>query len=293
MGLKTTGIYHTDFVQYVRCLTQDDDLADLTWRFMQWFYEQTDTILVPTEFYRQELLRQGFDVEKLKVMSRGVDAALFHPDKRDPARFERYGLNGGFKFLYVGRVSREKNLDGLVAAFDRLRQRGHDAQLVIVGDGPYRAELQSRCREQRVVFTGLLEGEELATAYASADVLVFPSATDTFGNVVLEAAGLGPAGDRDGSRGPGGDRPIARVGAGRGSYATGATGRRDGRTLPVAPSAAPNCAPRVRNAAGNAWEQVLATFWADDATGPAESARAAFRTADTRVAPGVIALDLA
>ena len=79
----------------------------------------------------------------------------------------------------------------MVAAFDRLRQRGHDAQLVIVGDGPYRAELQSRCRERRVVFTGLLEGEELATAYASADVLVFPSATDTFGNVVLEAQASG------------------------------------------------------------------------------------------------------
>ena len=128
LGLRTTGIYHTDFAQYVRHLTRDDDLADLTWKYMLWFYEQTSTILVPTEFYRKQLIHHGFDPTKLGVMARGVDAQLFHPAKRDPAFFDRHGLGGAFRFLYVGRLSREKNLDGLLDAFDELLRRGHNDQ---------------------------------------------------------------------------------------------------------------------------------------------------------------------
>ena len=85
LGLRTTGIYHTDFPQYVRHLTQDDELADMTWKYMLWFYEQTDRIFVPTENYRKHLIHNGFEPAKLRVMARGVDTHLFHPDKRDPA----------------------------------------------------------------------------------------------------------------------------------------------------------------------------------------------------------------
>ncbi len=191
LGLKTVAIYHTDFVQYVRCLTQDDDLADLTSKYLFWFYDQAHTIVVPTECYRKHLIHNGFSPAKLRVMTHGVDGLRFQPERRRPAFFDRYGLNGSLKFLYVGRVSREKDVDRLVEAFDRLRAKGHDASLVIVGDGPYRKELEARCRDHSVTFTGVLEGDELSAAYASADVMVFPSTTDTFGNVVLEAQASG------------------------------------------------------------------------------------------------------
>ncbi len=146
---------------------------------------------MPTEYYRKQLIHHGFEPAKLRVMARGVDTQLFNPGKRDRGLLRRYGLAEAFKFLYVGRLSREKNLDGLVDAFEGLLRGGHQASLVMVGDGPYREQLQARCQGRPVVFTGLLEGEELAAAYASADAMVFPSTTDTFGNVVLEAQASG------------------------------------------------------------------------------------------------------
>ena len=124
-------------------------------------------------------------------MARGVDTRMFHPEKRDPAWRGRFGLGERFCFLYVGRVSREKNLDCMVDAFSAFLDRGHDASLAIVGDGPYREELQARVHGRPIVFTGLLHGKEVAAAFASADGFVFPSTTDTFGNVVLEAQSSG------------------------------------------------------------------------------------------------------
>ena len=121
LGLPTVAIYHTDFVEYVRHLTQDDDLADLAGKYMFWFYDQAHTILVPTECYRRQLIDNGFEPEKLQVMTRGIDTQRFQPEKRDPLFFDRYGLNGSLKFLYVGRLSRETNVDRLIEAFDGLR----------------------------------------------------------------------------------------------------------------------------------------------------------------------------
>ena len=192
LGLPTVAIYHTDFVQYVRYLTQDDDLADLTWKYMFWFYDQAHTILVPTR-----VLPPATDPQRLRAGEaprhdpRRRCPHRFQPTKRDPAFSTATGSTGSLKFLYVGRVSREKDVDRLVDAFDRLRQRGHAASLAIVGDGPYRKELQARCQGRPIAFTGVLEGDDLAAAYASADVMVFPSTTDTFGNVVLEAQASG------------------------------------------------------------------------------------------------------
>jgi glycosyltransferase involved in cell wall biosynthesis len=100
-------------------------------------------------------------------------------------------MNGEIKFLYVGRLSKEKNLGLLADAFTDVIQAGFLSRLVIVGDGPYRDELEKKLHGYPVLFTGFLHGEELATIYASSDVFVFPSTTDTFGNVVLEAQASG------------------------------------------------------------------------------------------------------
>jgi glycosyltransferase involved in cell wall biosynthesis len=190
LNLQTSGIYHTDFPQYVRILTEDSFLESVTWRYMHWFYNQLDTVFVNSEEYRDSWVKRGFDPEKLKIFPRGLDTQLFHPTRRDPAFFEKFGAkNGQIRLLYVGRVSREKDLDLLGEAYRRLRDEGLSIQLCVVGHGPYSREFSESLPE--ALFTGYLTGKELAVAYASADIFVFPSTTDTFGNVIIEAQASG------------------------------------------------------------------------------------------------------
>ena len=293
LGLRTTGIYHTDFVQYVRHLTQDDDLADLTWQYMRWFYEQCTTILVPTETYRRQLIDNGFEPSRLGVMARGVDTQLFHPAKAVATFFDRYGQANCFRFLYVGRISKEKNVDVLIEAFDEVLRRGCQASLVFVGDGPQRQSLAARCQDRPIAFTGILEGEALAQAFASGDCMVFPSTTDTFGNVVLEAQASGlPVIVSD----QGGPAEIVRrydagivVDLGQPQALADAMEkvlrdadlRRDLRNR------------GLRNAAESKWENVLEEFWSRDEGDSGESELETYRSLDARNSPGVIAMEVA
>ena len=190
LNLQSSGIYHTDFPQYVRILTEDSFLESVAWGYMHWFYGQLDTVFVNSEEYRQSWIKRGFDASKLKILPRGLDTELFQPARRDSAFFEKFGAsNGQIRLLYVGRISREKDLDLLADAYRRLREEGLPVQLFVVGHGPYSEALAKSLPE--AFFTGYLRGTELATAYASADVFVFPSTTDTFGNVILEAQASG------------------------------------------------------------------------------------------------------
>lgn len=192
MHIRTIGIYHTDFPNYVRAYTDDLSMEAMTWRYMSWFFEQCDVILAPSEYYRRYLIEHGFSAEKVGVLQRGVDTERFNPDHRDVRFFERFGGRQAMTFLYVGRMSQEKNLDILFDAFDKVTRRVPGAQLAIVGDGPRLDELKRRARNNHgVVFTGYIEGADLSAAYASADVFVFPSTTDTFGNAVAEAQASG------------------------------------------------------------------------------------------------------
>jgi glycosyltransferase involved in cell wall biosynthesis len=184
------GIYHTDFPQYVRILTQDNYMESLAWSFMHWFYSQLDLVYVNSEEYRRRWIERGIAPEKLRILPRGIDTALFTPANRNSDFWEKYGKKPGeLGLLYVGRVSKEKNIDVAVAAFRKLCGEGFPVRLLIVGDGPYLRELRQTVPE--ACFTGYLRSAELATAYASSDIFVFPSTTDTFGNVVLEAKAAG------------------------------------------------------------------------------------------------------
>jgi glycosyltransferase involved in cell wall biosynthesis len=191
LNLQTSGIYHTDFPQYIRILTEDSYLESVAWHYMHWFYGQLDTVFVNSEEYRQSWINRGLDPVKLKIFPRGLDTELFNPARRDPAFWEKYGVatNGEVRLLYVGRISREKDLDVLANAYHRLRDEGLSVQLFVVGQGPYSQALSEILPD--AVFTGYLTGVELATAYASADVFAFPSTTDTFGNVIIEAQASG------------------------------------------------------------------------------------------------------
>jgi len=190
LGLPTAGIYHTDFPEYVRILTEDGLMESLTWNYMHWFYAQLDTVYVNSDHYRRCWTDRGIPAEKLRILPRGLDTGLFHPGKKEEDFWKRRGLcEGEVGALYVGRVSREKNLDLFAASCRRLLSSGVKVRPLVVGDGPYAPMMKELLPEG--IYTGSLHREELAAAYASADFFVFPSTTDTFGNVVIEAQASG------------------------------------------------------------------------------------------------------
>jgi glycosyltransferase involved in cell wall biosynthesis len=194
LKLPFHGTYHTAFPQYVGALTDDQVLEDGAWRYMIWFYSQMDTVYSPSKAIKRDLADKGLDPDKIVIYPRGVDTARFNPGKRN-GFFKRLDprpdVDAELRLLYVGRVSREKDLHVLAEAFRKLAKLRKDIQLVVVGDGPYLDEMKRTLKHTPAVFTGVLEGDDLAQAYASADIFVFPSATDTFGNVVLEAQASG------------------------------------------------------------------------------------------------------
>lgn len=192
LGIPAHGIYHTDFPAYVQRMTENQGLAAMTRSFLFWFYSQMERIYVPSEAYRKDLIAMGFEPERLVLLGRGVDTSRFDPAKRSGSFWRRYSdVEGRIRLLYVGRLAEEKNLTYLFDEFLALPS-DFDAQLFVVGDGPQRPALERRAQEDaRIRLTGILEGEALATAYASADLFIFPSVTDTFGNVVLEAMASG------------------------------------------------------------------------------------------------------
>ena len=191
LKVPISGTYHTQLPQYAQQLTGDDAIQDLTWKYTLWYYDQMDRIYAPSESTRRELVDRGIRPEKVRCYPRGIDTHRFHPGKRNGFFKDRYDIDATVKLLYVGRVSREKNLPLLAEAFAVLAGRRTNVHLVVVGDGPYLPVLRRRLEGMPSTFTGYLDGEDLAMAYAAGDIFVFPSATDTFGNVVLEAQASG------------------------------------------------------------------------------------------------------
>lgn len=191
LDLPIDGTYHTSLPQYAQYLTEDSTIEELMWRYMLWFYNQMNTIYSPSASTAAELAARGLNPEKICTFPRGVDLQRFKPSKRNGFLESRYQAPEGIKLLYVGRVSKEKNLEMLVRAFTTISESRPDVQLVVVGDGPYLKEMQQALAEKPCIFTGYLEGEDLAAVYASSDLFLFPSTTDTFGNVVLEAQASG------------------------------------------------------------------------------------------------------
>ncbi|MFZ2445251.1 MAG: glycosyltransferase [Syntrophobacteraceae bacterium] len=191
LRIPLSGTYHTAIPQYALSMTGDDGIEDLAWKYTLWFYDQLDFIHVPSMATGQELTERGISPDKIKIFPRGVDTERFHPAKRDAALLDRLGMTAATKILYVGRISKEKDLQLLAEAYTKLSRKMSDIQLVLVGDGHYTNELKAMLDGASCVFTGYRDGEELAAIYAGCDLFVFPSATDTFGNVVLEAQASG------------------------------------------------------------------------------------------------------
>lgn len=158
--------------------------------YLRSFHNQCNQTMVPTEALLQQLSGNGF--KRLKVVARGVDTLNFAPTKRSQGLREKWGVYGDdVAVLHVGRLAAEKNLGVLIRAYDKIRSVQPRARLVVVGDGPMRAELQAQFPQ--AYFAGFQSGEALAAHYASGDMFLFPSLTETYGNVTPEAmaSGLG------------------------------------------------------------------------------------------------------
>ena len=170
-----TTAYHTQFPDYVSA--RSGVPAEWIWRYIRWFHAPSQAILASTPSIRESLIAHG--ITQVKHWGRGVDLANFHPDLAPHP--EMAALEGPVQ-LYVGRVAVEKNLEAFL-------RTTHPGTKVVVGDGPARTALKARFPEAK--FLGPMFGEELASAYAAADVFVFPSKTDTFGLVMIEALACG------------------------------------------------------------------------------------------------------
>ena len=156
--------------------------------YLRKFHNNTACTMVPTHLLKSELQKLGFD--NLRVVARGVDTGMFHPRHRSETLRQSWGADDNtLVLLSVGRLAPEKNLDLVVKAYQALRAAQRSVRLVFAGDGPYRAELQARCPD--AVFLGMCDHQTLSTVYPSADLFLFPSLTETFGNVTLEALACG------------------------------------------------------------------------------------------------------
>jgi glycosyltransferase involved in cell wall biosynthesis len=189
LGLPVTSDFRTNF--HVYCRHYGFGFAGgAVMRYLRRFHNHTAATFVPCRTLQAELAERGF--ARVEVMSRGVDASLFAPQRRS-AELRRHwnAADDAPVLLYVGRLAPEKNVPLALRAFDAVHARRPDARMVVVGDGPLRRELQAG--HPHVHFVGLQRGSELAAHYASADVFLFPSLSETFGNVTLEALASGLA----------------------------------------------------------------------------------------------------
>jgi glycosyltransferase involved in cell wall biosynthesis len=184
--------YHTNIADYMHHFRVGPlhlgMLNEPIWAYRRFLHNQCAATLAPSPSTIATLERRGF--QRVHLWPRGVDSALFTPTRRDTAWRRAVGADDATTvILYVGRLSREKNLHILAEAY-RAAARP-DARLVLVGDGPARGEMEARLQGLPVTFTGYLRGVALARAYASADLFAFPSTTETFGQVVQEAMASG------------------------------------------------------------------------------------------------------
>ena len=184
------GSFHTDLGSYLRMLSGSRRLERWLRSYMRWLYGRCARIFVPSGATGALLVEDGIDGARIGLWVRGVDTGTFSPRYRSPGLRTSWQLGrGALALAYVGRVSREKGLAMLPVIDRRLRAAGVAHRWVIVGDGPYRRELERRL--DHAAFLGTLSHADVARPLASADVFVFPSCTDTAGNVVLEAQACG------------------------------------------------------------------------------------------------------
>ena len=187
LGLPVIAGFHTNFDEYM-AKYRLRGLQSAAVKWLRHLHNRADLTLAPSAEVVKRLTEDGFN--DVRLLDRGVDTELFHPAKRCELLRAEWGAWYGVPVVaIIGRVAAEKNLDLAIEALRRMRKAVPDVKCVVIGDGPLRERMQSAHPDIR--FTGVHQGEALAAHYASADILLFPSETETFGNVVLEGLASG------------------------------------------------------------------------------------------------------
>ncbi|QAS50697.1 glycosyltransferase family 4 protein [Halobacillus litoralis] len=188
MNIPLVGSYHTHFNQYLDYYKLPF-LSSGMWKFMRWFHRPLQKIFVPSLSTKQELEQRGFS--NISLWSRGVDHELFHPNVQAEWVKKKFNIQARHLLIYVGRFAPEKGLDVLMESAKSLPARiSEKVHWLMVGNGPMYEKLRQNAPEN-MTFTGYLDGKMLTQMYASSSLFVFPSQTETFGNVVLEALACG------------------------------------------------------------------------------------------------------
>jgi glycosyltransferase involved in cell wall biosynthesis len=194
-GWPVVSSFHTNFDTYAAHYRLKWAVPLVT-RYLRWFHNLTAATYVPSDSVMRKLSAQGF--ERLSIWSRGVDTSVFRPRLAERLAFRQRLEIPATSFVvgHCGRLAPEKNVDYLADVFERFLSRVLHAHLVVVGDGPSRAAMESKLKAhpgftRRVHFTGYVTGTRLADMYASMDAFAFASRTETFGNVLLEAMATG------------------------------------------------------------------------------------------------------
>lgn len=187
LGIPLSSSFHTNFHVYSNHYGFGP-LQAATLAYLKWVHNRTGATLGPSDDLNQLLIAAGF--ANVGILSRGVDTTLFRPDRRDPALRAEWGVDDDEPVIvYVGRIAAEKNIPLTVRAWLAMRTIRPDLKLVLVGDGPLRESLARTHPE--IIFAGMRRGEDLARHYASGDLFLFASISETFGNVVTEAMASG------------------------------------------------------------------------------------------------------
>lgn len=188
LNIPVVGSYHTNFDKYLAYYDMQF-LSRVLWKYMHWFHRPLKKIFVPSTDTKEQLQKRGFT--NLSIWSRGVDISTYHSNYNEQRVRDAYQIKEKYILLYVGRISPEKDVNLLPDINKKLLQKGIDnVHWLIVGDGPLKDEMEQTA-STNMTFAGYITGEDLAEIYAAANLFVFPSATETFGNVVLESMACG------------------------------------------------------------------------------------------------------
>ncbi|UCH93565.1 MAG: glycosyltransferase family 1 protein [Candidatus Aminicenantes bacterium] len=186
-GIPVLTSYHTDFPSYLKSYGLGF-FYNPSWKYFKWFYNKSRVTLAPTEEIIDKLKSKG--IKHTKLWSRGIHLDRYSMAFRSQSLRSKWKARGKMVILYSGRFVWYKDLETFIEVYHLFKTRGpRDVVFVLAGDGPIREELVKRMPD--AIFPGYLEGEELSRVYASSDILLFPSTTETFGNVVLEAMASG------------------------------------------------------------------------------------------------------
>lgn len=188
LNIPIVGSYHTDFDQYLEYY-DFQFLSKFLWKYMHWFHRPLRKIFVPSNETMEQLRRKGFS--NLRIWGRGVECNLFHPNYSHQEIRNKYEIKEKFILSYVGRLAPEKDIETLMnISLELPPEIKKNVHWLIVGDGPSKEDMEKKAPDN-MTFAGYLNGVNLAKIYASSDLFVFPSPTETFGNVVLEALASG------------------------------------------------------------------------------------------------------